>query len=187
VSDFGRALTALGAVLAVAGLAVFLVPSLGGAAAVGQFYVGAVGVIALLQGGRYARDAWRSPLVGADTGDPELVSGVPTPGDDFDEALAATFEVHSLEGRKEVEERLDPVARAVLERRRDWSAAEAERRLAAGDWTDDPLAAAFFSDDAADRVPLVTRLRIRWSEKSAYGVRAERAATEIERIWRSES
>jgi len=187
VSSFSRALSGIGVILAIAGLAVFLVPSLGGAAAVGQFYVGAVGAIALLQGGRYARDAWRSPLVGADIGDPELVSGVPTPGDDFDEALAATFEVHSLDGRKEVEARLDPVARAVLERRRDWSAAEAERRLAAGDWTDDPLAAAFFSDAAADDVPLVTRLKIRWSERSAYGIRAERAATEIERIWRTES
>ncbi|WP_256391306.1 DUF7269 family protein [Natronoarchaeum rubrum] len=182
-----RVLTGVGVLLAVAGLTVFLVPSLGGAAAAGRFYVGAVGALAVLQGGRYARDAWRSPLVGADTGDPELVSGVPTPGDDFDEALAATFEVHSLEGRKEVEARLDPVARAVLERRRDLSAAEAERRLDAGDWTDDPVAAAFFSDAAGDRIPFLTRLRIRWGGKSSYGVRAERAAAELERIWRAES
>lgn len=182
-----RVLRGVGVLLAVAGLAVFLVPSLGGAAAAGQFYVGAVGAIALLQGGRYARDAWRSPVVGAETGDPELISGVPTPGDDFDDALASTFEVHSLEGRKEVESRLEPVARAVLERGRDWSTAETGRRLDAGDWTDDPVAAAFFSDDAADDVPLVTRLRIRWSEKSSYGVQAERATAELERIWREES
>jgi len=184
VSAAGRVLIGLGVLFAAIGLVIVVNPQLAGMAAADQFYVSVVGAIALLQGGRYARDAWHSPVDGAETGDPELVEGVPTPGDGFDEALAATFEVHSLNGRREVEDRLNLVGRAVLERRRDCSPDEAIERLESGDWTDDALAAAFFSDEP--RVPLVTRLRIRWGGKSSFGVRAERAAAELERIWRTE-
>lgn len=181
-----RALTALGVVVAVIGLFAFVDPTLAGAIFANEFYVSVIGLIALLQAGRVVRDARRSPVDYAETGDPELVEGVPTPGDGFDEALESTHDVHSFQGMGEVEDRLEQIGPAVLERRLDCSPAEANERLEAGSWTDDPLAAAFFSDEASDRIPLLTRLRIRWSKRSSFAVRAERAASELERVWRDE-
>ncbi|SNZ04977.1 hypothetical protein SAMN06269185_0741 [Natronoarchaeum philippinense] len=185
MSAAGRVLVAVGTVTAVLGLALLVEPGLASEVFADQFYVSLVGVLAVLQGGRYARDAWRSPVVGAETGDPELVEGVPTPGDGFDAALDSASDVHTIDGRSEIRERLGGIASVVLERRRDCSPEQAREQLAAGDWTDDPLAAAFFSDNAD--IPLSIRLRIRVSSKSPFGVRAEHAADELERIWRAES
>jgi hypothetical protein len=182
-----RALLGVGVVSVAIGLAAYVSPTVAGVAFVDEFYVVMVGGLATLQAGRVARDAWRAPTDLATTGDPELVEGIPTPGEEFDETLAAAGSVHQIDGRQEVERRLGRAAREVLERRRGCSPEEARERLEDGSWADDSLAAAFFSERAQKRIPWRTRTRIRLGSDSEYGVRAERAAAELDRIWREDT
>lgn len=187
MSRVRTALWALGAAVAALGVLVLVVPGLAGAVFAREFHLSLVGLLALVQGGRVLREGWRTDLDRAETGDPELVEGVPTPGDDFDDALATAGRVHVLEGRGEVEERLERAAREVLQRRRECAPEEARRRLAEGDWTDDPLAASFFAGDARGRLSWRRRVRIRLGSRSLFELQARSAASELERIWREES
>ena len=182
-----RVLLGFGVVGVLLGLAAYVSPGIAGAVFVDDFYVVIVGAIAIAQAGRIARDARDGPIDRAETGDPELVDGIPTPGSEFDEALASASSVHQIEGRREVERRLRRAAAAVLQRRRDCSPEEADERLEAGTWTDDALAASFFSERVRRELSWRTRARIRVSGQSSFGLRAERAADEIERIWRDDA
>lgn len=80
---------------------------------------------------------------------PQTERGQPigVPGDDVDARLARVAAFGTTTGDRgviRIRKDLRAIAVAVLVEYRGLSESEAERRLAAGEWTDDPLAAEFF-------------------------------------------
>lgn len=173
----------VGILVAALGVATFFSPGIASIFAADEFLLTIIGVLALFQGTRIARDRWGTDLAYTETGDPELIEGIPTPGDEFDDALRSAESVHELTGQDVVEERLEAVAIAALQRRRGCTAAEARELLETGGWTDDDLAAGFFDGRPWSAFPMGVRLRVRIRNESPYGLRAKRATSEIAGLW----
>lgn len=142
----------VGVLIVAAGLAAIAAPAAVGwipatlvSSAVGL--VAAFGVVAAV-----ARRWWASPD-STDRLPPETVAVSP-PGEEFDRQLrvAGTGETpHANERKETVRQRLHAAATQVL-MREGHSESAARDRLAAGTWTEDPIAAALFTDaDERDR------------------------------------
>lgn len=108
---------------------------------------GLAGVFALLVGLR-RRD---STIRGAELPEVEAAAEDPIPGSVFDEQLrgAAGIGVDAARNRRVGRRHLADVAIAVLAKTEGYSESEAEAALAAGTWTDDPIAASCFAEDPA--------------------------------------
>lgn len=112
---------------------------------------------------------------------PEEVHRVPRAGEEFDEFLAGVGPRAWLTGRRhgEIRARLYEAAVTTEMRASNCSRAEAETRVAAGDWTDDRDAAAFLS---TDRTPdLATRLKAAVRGESPFQRAARRTADAVAR------
>lgn len=148
-------LAALGVGVAAAGLAMIVDPSLAGIVPSGQQVVQVVGILAAVQGGRVLWHRYRSDLrAGTVEEDPESVPTGPTPGAAFDDLATAAGNVESgrtlRSRRNRLRRRLRRAIVAALGRRRDLDREAALEAVEAGTWTDDPAAAALFTDDATD-------------------------------------
>lgn len=87
-----------------------------------------------------------------ETPDVEESVSMPVPGDDLDETVERWWPSLPLVGsatREAVRERLQAAAVETLTRSSTVSRAEAERLVATGEWTDDPVAAGFLARDGA--------------------------------------
>lgn len=172
-----RLLLAAGVVAVVLGLALVAVPGLAGGVAVSRILVYVIGVIALLVALARIQRRRKSERTQTTTPEPETPTGLPRPGSDVDTRIR---NLRRLTGggrveseRQELDARLEELAVRVVARREDLTREEARSRLVDGSWTDDPLAAAYFSED----VELTRRQRFRLSvgTGSAAGVYAARA------------
>lgn len=177
MSRLSRVATALGAAAAVVGLAIA-----GGAAvpglSFGYLFVTLVGALALLQGARYADDRRHTPVRTAETGDPEVRQRLPTPGDEFDaDAFPDTGGVR-YNTRRRLRERLRDAAVETLVVRGECPPDAAKERVAAGTWTDDPVAADFLGDDAS-RLALRRRVGLWVRRESAFAYRVCRAVDAV--------
>lgn len=172
-----RLLLAAGVVAVVLGLALVAVPGLAGGVAVSRVLVYVIGVIALLVALARIQRRRKSERTQTTTPEPETPTGLPRPGSDVDtrirnlRRLTGSGRVESE--RQELDARLEELAVRVVARREDLTREEARSRLVDGSWTDDPLAAAYFSED----VELSRRQRFRLSvgtgsPTGAYAVRA---------------
>ncbi|ELZ95973.1 hypothetical protein C440_06772 [Haloferax mucosum ATCC BAA-1512] len=81
--------------------------------------------------------------------------------------------------RLELRSELREMATAILLRREQVTRAEIEARLDDGRWTDDPSAAAFFTDDAVPSLSPRQRLRSLWSGEPPFAQRARHAVAEL--------
>lgn len=178
-----RIAAGIGVVVTALGVATFFAPGLGAMFSADEFLLTIVGIVALGLGTWMASDRRGAELGHARTGDPELIKGIPTPGEEFDLALRSASSVHEISGRETVTERLEAVGVTVLQRRQGDTEDEARERLESGEWTDDPVAAAFFDGTNWSVFPLSFRLRVRLGEESRFGLQARRATEELERIW----
>jgi hypothetical protein len=141
-----------------------------------------LGVLGVVQGVRYAnarRDRRRMPT---DPGEPERRAPAAVPGADLDERIArvASPAPGGYRDRRELRERLRRGAVDAVARERNCSREAAGEAVDAGEWTDDPVAAAFF--DTRARYPVRTRAAatLRGRSRYWYGLRA--AIDEIDRI-----
>lgn len=82
--------------------------------------------------------------------------------------------------RLRLRRRLRPLATAILADREGWDEATAPARLAAGDWTDDPLAAAMFAEDEASSGWRL-RLRAALGVPASYATRVHACLQALER------
>jgi hypothetical protein len=127
------------------------------------FLVGALGVVALLVlVGMVARRA-TSRVDQAEPPDPETVPDAPRPGSEFDALLEGRPALHPRRRAETVErvrERLREAAVVAQMRREGCTRAVAEDRVDAGEWTDDPVAAAFLRPDGPPRPSAIDRLRL---------------------------
>ncbi|PSQ16643.1 hypothetical protein BRD00_10305 [Halobacteriales archaeon QS_8_69_26] len=114
------------------------------------------GVYALVRAARGRRNRPApSEFAGTDPGGTERET--PTVGTGFDRAVDAVD--NPLESGDDVRERLRATATAALARRTDLSAGAAREAVAAGEWTDDRVAAGFLGGERAPSYPLAERLR----------------------------
>lgn len=202
-----RALLALGASAAVAGIAIAVDPSLARGLGVRGIVVTSLGGLAVLQGLRVMRSRRNTDVETAEPVDAESTPTMPTPGDRFDDAVSSLSgfgRPGHVDARERIRDRLHEAALATIERRYDCTRAEAVALLRAGEWTDDPEMATFFVDagtaadggsdvdasvvetDAAaiaDRGPggqsRLSRLRSRLAGEYVFTRRARRAAETI--------
>src|SRR5699024_5829428 len=133
----------VGVLTAAVGLVFVFVPRLAGGLTTSQMLITLVGLLALLQGVRAVNARRNEKRRETDPPDPEIRAGVEIPGDDFDRALATRSPT--------VRDRLDTATLAVMTHHDDLSETEACDRLDRGTWTDDTLAAAFFSPEIDPR------------------------------------
>ena len=153
-----------------------------------EAFIVLVGLLALVQGLRYASDRAGTETRGTRTGDPEQRSHVPVPGDDADASLGLpqTLRDRGSFRREDVRNRFRAVAADTMVSQRICDREEAQSRLERGDWTDDPIASRFLAEDP-DPLPLRTRLGLMVRRESAYAHGVLRALDEIERLQEDES
>lgn len=104
-------------------------------------------------------------------------------GAEFDATLARVetmsgAELRSADAPGELRERLRVAAVALVASREGVDRETAAARVERGEWTDDPLAAAFLSESL--RAPLAVRFRERWSTTPRVVVRTRRTAAALE-------
>ncbi|NHN47772.1 hypothetical protein G9464_09205 [Halostella sp. JP-L12] len=176
MSRLRRLAAGIGVAAAAVGFAFLLAPEFAGYIDTSEGLLVVVGVVALLQGLRVVSRRRRSRVTEFDTPDPETRQSLPTPGDDFDDDLAVRRGRHWAARRERVSKRLEAAAVEAITYAEDCSEAAAREALGAGTWTDDPVAAAFFSDSLPASASLWTRIRETVSLRPRFDRRAKRAA-----------
>lgn len=158
-----------------AALAGFVVPGLNAT----FLFVTVVGLVAGVQGLRYALGRRNVDYRSTDTGDPELRYRVPTPGDDVDRRLGGAGGWRRA-GASNLRTRLREAAVESLVLHDNCSPEAAEEHVEAGTWTDDPVAARYLGAD----VPLswVTRLSLVVRGQSSTPARVSRTVAAVEAI-----
>ncbi|WP_123619485.1 hypothetical protein [Halorubrum sp. CSM-61] len=133
-----------------------------------------IGVLAVAQGIRYANERRGRDRRTAVPGEPERRELATVPGEDLDERIARVIGASrgGYATRRELRERVRTVAVAAVARDRNCSTAAAERAVDAGDWTDDPTAAAFLDGDASYPVRVRLRAAVRGRPRYGYGLSA---------------
>lgn len=182
-----RALAGLGVVVAVAGFALLALPDLAASLATGRSVLYAVAGLSFAYALAVADDRSDAEVAGHTVGEPETVQTLPAPGTEFRERMDRVRRQSSFESQRlhqSVTEELEVIAVGVLTRREGCSEAEARRLLERGAWTDDPVAAEFFTTrglrmSAADLFREVTGRRTPFSEK------VDRVVDELVRQWES--
>jgi len=169
----------IGVLAAAAGFVFLFVPSAAAGVGVTESLVVAVGLVALFQGYRVASGRRRTRTQQFETQDPESRQELPTPGDEFDEALTARRGRHWAARRRQISKRLEAAAVDAITYAEDCSEATAHEALEAGTWTDDPQAAALFSSGKPQNSTVWSRLKETFSMKPAFDRRARRAAHAI--------
>ncbi|WP_121821960.1 DUF7269 family protein [Halostella salina] len=170
---------AVGILAAVAGFLAMFVPAVAAGIDATQSLVTVIGILALLQGYRVVRARRRTSVREFETPDPETQQPLPTPGDDFDEAITARRGKHWAARRHRVATRLEEAAIDAITYAEDCSEAAAHDALEAGTWTDDPVAAALFSDGDPESATVWSKIRDTLSMEPAFDRRARRAAHAI--------
>jgi len=116
---------------------------------------------------------------------PERGRPVSVPGDDFDSLLSSTPSVGTSSGDRralKVRDDLEDAAIAVLTRHRGLSEAAARARLDDGTWTDDPLAAEFFTSVSGSGSSLRESVAGSFWGDGPFQRRASHVAAELDRI-----
>ena len=136
------------------GAAVFLLvqPEVAAGLPFGTGVLGAVGVLAAISGFLVARDRWSQSVGGLRMPVPEFPLSMPSPGSSIDNMIVELVEEQrgTLEYRERIYDRLEQVALAVIMYQDDCSVQEAMDRLESGEWTNDEIAAGYFSGHIAD-------------------------------------
>ncbi|UIP00466.1 hypothetical protein Hbl1158_03630 [Halobaculum sp. CBA1158] len=128
-------------------------------------FVTAAGVLALVQGLRYANEARTADRRAIETGDPEERYVVPVPGDDADDLVYGSGRDRaSIKRRRQFRQRLRRAAAGTLRARGDYADGDedgdgdaVEVALDDGTWTDDAVAAWYLGED----VPPPRAVRVR--------------------------
>lgn len=158
-----------------------LAGALGGPA--GRALVVMLGLVAALQALWAAVRARTGTPDLADPPDPEPVGPgrPPVAGEEVDAALERLADPGSpdADARERLREDLRRTAVTLLAERADCTRAEAATRVTRGEWTDDPLAAAFLGGPDAATVPLALRVREWLAPETPAGRRARRTADEV--------
>lgn len=189
MSRLRSTLAVSGVVLAGVGFAMVLDRGLAGGLTLTEIALIPVALLALFQGVRTVQDRRRTSLSLAETGDPETEQELPAPGDDFDRKLDRVGRLQGSYGarqrearsRERIDDRIERAAVATLTRRLGCTENDAQALLGEGTWTDDPVAAAFFTGELRG-FSLSDRLRYVLDTTPRYRRRAIHAADAVAAI-----
>lgn len=178
---------AMAAGLLVGGIGVTLAlrPDLAGRPSVGRVAVTVLGGGSLAWAGYVLVDRFRNEQRWLTPPEPESFPSRPVPGDDLDELLArpAGSRQRRLRNQRRRRRRLEAAAVAAVARRDGCSTDAARERLEDGTWTDDPLAASYFTSEglaaAEEDLSPVQRARALSSSGYASLLAARRVVTVI--------
>jgi hypothetical protein len=183
-----RGTAVAGMLAAVLGLGMVLWPDLARTIGLQRWWLLPVAVVLLFQGYRVVQDRRHTPVETADTPDPETEQDLPVPGDEFDrdvdDAERGPGPVNrqrispGVRASRRVENRLEDAAVDAISRKWGCSREQAREALWDGSWTDDPYAAAFFTD-RLEGVQLRRRIRLALGPEPQFERRAARAAAAI--------
>lgn len=155
------------------GLLVVATGSLAAAVPLDETFLSLVGVLAVLQGLRYANRRRHVDRVAVDVGEPETRYRAPRPGEELDAEFsrAAGWSRGERLRQRKVRTRLRRTAAETLSIRNSQELEAAAARVETGEWTEDPVAAAFLSEEPT--VPARARLRsyLRRESPFEYGLR----------------
>lgn len=172
----------LGALLGVLGLVALVAPGLVSGLPTNRGFVMLLGAFLVLGGLREMRRRRSKERNYAETPDIEAAIELPTPGDDFDHRFDQLRLARYRWGdRQRLEQDLEDVAVETLARRRGLSTERARASLQAGDWTDDPFAAATFTGRPPD-VGRLTQIREALRPGLAFKQRTVRAVDELSEL-----
>jgi len=141
-----------------------------------------VGILALVAAAILARLSVAAEQSTAEPPTVETKAALPVPGAAVDDLLARidANPVAAIEEYEKIRERLTAVAVALLTDRYGLREPAARESLAAGTWTDDPHAAAFFIGQYPEWAPLRFQLRDRaMFTRTPPSMQAEHVATEL--------
>lgn len=183
-------LLAVGVATALVGIAMVYVPAatLVDVPSSAPLLISAIALVAALVRGR----AWLThESRDARPAERERPSAVDVPGDDVDATLVRAPPVGSTGGRGGADNRriqfrqsLRDIAVETLVTFQGYTTEEARRAVDRGTWTDDPQAAAFFTSPTGEARSVTGSVRGTLSGERPFHRRAERAASEIERLGR---
>lgn len=175
-----RLLALLGAGTVVTGFVVLFERGLAGLFDFSYTFVTLVGVLAIVQGFRYALERRRTERLTVDLGEPERRYVVDVPGDDLDDRIrrSAGRTRGANRARERIRTRLQDVVRGELVATRDYTPAAADEAIRDGTWTDDAAAAAFLSERLA--MPLREIVRARLAGQSSFRFGLSRTIAELE-------
>lgn len=177
-----RLSAAIGALAVLAGLFVSFQQDLASLLPGSWTFVLLMAAVAAIQMVRTGLSRRGTPIREAETGDPEQRYEAPTPGDELRETLRLARE-RSRAGdrpRDRIRDRVADVAAAAIADAEGCSNAEAKKRLGTGEWTADPVAAWFLSEELG----LPPRVRARLlavAPFSQFEAALDRTVREVER------
>ena len=167
----------------VAGLTFAFRPGTAAGFRVGEIAITAVGITVFLYAGVVLLGRVKTERQVGAPPEPELLPEGPVLGDGFDDLVASAGGSSSvaIERRQRLHRRIERVALAAIRRHSDCTESEARKLLDAGDWTDDPLAAAYFNDDPVpmSEVDLRRRAYVTLTGTAPEILAAQRAAEEV--------
>lgn len=175
-------LTSAGVALAGLGLVFVAFPGAAAALPLPRLAVVVVGIFALVEAVRSLRTRRRTAIEAADLPEPEGRFEAARPGDDFDERVASLGRrrggnwTGGEHGR--LRRRLRASAVEATAHRWRLPTARARERVEAGEWTDDPAAAAFLGGPAVPAPPWRVRARAVLGQ-SRFSFYANRAADAV--------
>lgn len=170
---------ALGAAVAVLGLAALAWPGLATPLPASETVVVIVGGLLVLGAVSQFQRRRHAEIERADTPDVEASIDLPTPGDEFDRRLNALPAMrHARSEREHLRDAVGDAAVETIRRRERCSREEAAAILREGDWTDDPVAASFFTRRPARR-SLRGRIRSRLRPEPSFRRKLRRAVAEL--------
>jgi hypothetical protein len=178
-----RLLAAFGVVLGVVGLIGVLAPGVVSGLPGGRGALVLVGAAILLQGVRVVNNRRRDRPEELETPDAEVTLELPTPGDDADADLRFLAEERRFdrERRRRIRDRMYAAAVEAVARRRGCSEEAARTVVEDGTWTDDPHAAAFFTN-IQENGTLTDEIRYVIRNESVFARRARHAADAVHRL-----
>jgi MYXO-CTERM domain-containing protein len=170
-----RTVALVGGAVALAGVVALAVPSLTTFLPATDPVVALLAALLVLGGIGQLQRRRSTEVTHAETDDIEVTIDLPTPGDDLDERIGSLrFLRNPVSERARIRDSVAETVVDTIQRRTGCSRERAIEHLQAGTWTDDPVAAAVFSD-RAPREPLLDRLRRRFDDEPTFRRRLRRA------------
>ncbi len=180
-------LAGLGVVVALCGIGLLLMPGLAASLATGLSVLNAMALVSFLYALSVADDRVRAEIEGHDVDEPETGQELPAPGIEFREEMALVRAHSSFDSQQlhqSVTEDLETIAVQVLTRREGCSEAEARELLERGAWTDDPIAAEFFSTTGL-RMTTTELLSEMVGRRTSFSEKVERVVDQLVDQWES--
>ncbi len=180
-------LAGLGVLVAACGIGLLLVPGLAASLATGTSVLYAMALVSFLYGLSVADDRARAEVEGHDLEERETVQELPPVGTEFREEMELVRARSSFESQQlhqSITEDLQRIAVEVVSRREGCSERRARELLERGAWTDDPIAAEFFSKSGL-RMSTAELLSEMVGRRTSFSEKVDRVVDELVAQWES--